>query len=224
MSTQNKLYKCYKDGCSFRHDHPDGPYLTQIEYDELLENGQIRRCPNDGYGEPCGIRELDPQDYPRKPKKPIPIKLIASIAVGVVVIGSLIFLFTGKSGDEKPATKAEVVPEVVQPAAVDEVAEPISEPVVAEAPKQTQAAAPAGTQTKNFPNGDRYVGEVNKGLMHGLGTYYYAQRQRISERDRRERMAEAGDYIVGEWFEGKFVQGRLYDKNGNQKEVVIVGR
>ena len=80
------------------------------------------------------------------------------------------------------------------------------------------------TASKTFPNGDRYVGEMKDGTMHGLGTYYYAEKQQISKKDLKKRVAEAGDYIIGEWFEGNVVSGKFYGSNNSLKEVIIIGR
>lgn len=83
---------------------------------------------------------------------------------------------------------------------------------------------PPGKQSKNFENGDRYVGEMKNGKMQGLGTFYYNSDQIISEKDLKKRKALKGDYLIGEWYEGRVVSGKLYDSNNSQKEVVIIGR
>ena len=83
---------------------------------------------------------------------------------------------------------------------------------------------PSGKQSKNFENGDRYVGELKNGKMHGLGTFYYNSDQIISEKDLKKRKALKGDYLIGEWYEDRVISGKLYDSNNSQKEVVIIGR
>jgi len=79
-------------------------------------------------------------------------------------------------------------------------------------------------RSKNFENGDRYVGEMKNGEMHGLGTLYYNSDQIISEKDLKKRKALKGDYLIGEWYEGRVVNGKLFDSNNSQKEVIIIGR
>jgi hypothetical protein len=98
--------------------------------------------------------------------------------------------------------------------------------IIVEKKLQPPPQPPLSTDEKNFQNGDRYVGEMKNGKMNGLGTYYYNSEQIISERDLKDpkRKALKGDYLIGEWFEGKVVQGRLYDSNNHQKEVIIIGR
>jgi hypothetical protein len=82
---------------------------------------------------------------------------------------------------------------------------------------------PKGTQSKTFAGGSKYVGNMVKGQMHGLGTYTYGQRELISTRDSKNRYAEAGDYIIGQFECGNVVSGKLYDRDNNLKEVVIIG-
>lgn len=78
--------------------------------------------------------------------------------------------------------------------------------------------------TLKFPSGT-YSGEVNdKGLFQGIGTYTYAQRKLISNKDIKKRYAESGDYFIGEWNQGNVVQGKLYDKNNKLKEVIMIGK
>ena len=79
-------------------------------------------------------------------------------------------------------------------------------------------------KTINFPNGDRYVGETKGGSMHGAGEYYFSTRRLISDKDWKNRFAEAGDVLKGSWNEGNFTTGKLYDKNGNHKETIFIGQ
>jgi len=70
----------------------------------------------------------------------------------------------------------------------------------------------------------KYNGEVRKGVMHGSGTYYYYKKTRISILDGKNRYAEAGEMIKGQWNEGSLDYGILCDKNGNPKDTIIIGR
>lgn len=232
MSTQNKLYKCYKEGCYFRQDHTDGPFLTQMEYDDLLKDG-VLNCPEGNLN--CGLQELKSEDYPKPPGKKLNPKLIAAIAAGVLVIGSVVFFIMRQSSEvEEVVEPTEVVqtqPDVdPDPVVVEEEPEPTPEPVKVEqaAPVKTQPAtssgsAPKGTQTLTV-NGNTYKGEVLNGKPHGMGTMYYKQSTQISPKDLKKRMAEAGDYLTGEFYEGNPVQGKLFDAGNNVKEVIMIGR
>jgi hypothetical protein len=71
---------------------------------------------------------------------------------------------------------------------------------------------------------DGYIGKRKNGLPHGMGTQYYKEPTLISKKDIKKRMAEPGDYLIGEFFEGNVVQGKLFDSKNNVKEVIIIGR
>lgn len=83
---------------------------------------------------------------------------------------------------------------------------------------------PPGLGTIVFPNGDKYVGEQKNGLMHGVGTYYFATRHIISAKGLNQRFADAGDVLKGSWNEGSFSAGKLYEHNGKFKETIIIGQ
>lgn len=92
--------------------------------------------------------------------------------------------------------------------------------------KPAKIKAPASTSQNGSLTLDygSYKGEIKNGKAHGMGSLYYNKHHLISPRDRQERYAEAGDYLVGEFYNGDVVQGKLFDKDNNQKQTVIVGR
>jgi hypothetical protein len=241
MSEQSKLYKCYKEGCYFRQDHTDGPFLTQMEFDSILNDGKLN-CPEDN--ENCGLQELKLEDYPKPIKDNKKLYTLICGAVGLVAL--TVFLFMFFTGNKKESTEtvqepviietpiSEEVQEVLEtvPVVAPEAIEPVKPEPVVETPvqakpttlKNTTPSAPKGTQTKNFSGGSKYVGEMQNGEMQGLGTFYYGQHELISPRDLKKRYAEAGDYLIGEFYEGKVVSGKLYDSSNTLKEVMMIGR
>lgn len=78
------------------------------------------------------------------------------------------------------------------------------------------------TKTLKFDYGT-YKGETLDGLRDGQGTMFFTQKQLISPYDLKKRYAEAGDYVSGTWVEGNVVNGKLFDKNGEQKEALLIG-
>ena len=90
-------------------------------------------------------------------------------------------------------------------------------PVVTETPKETPKT------TTPQPKGYTWSGELKNGKAHGTGTYTYKVETLIDKRDPQKRVAKAGDYIIGEYNNGKLVQGRWYDKNNNIKGSIIIG-
>jgi hypothetical protein len=81
---------------------------------------------------------------------------------------------------------------------------------------------PIGTYA--FANGDKYVGELNYGAMHGHGTYTFGNRDKyVGEFSRGQRTGRGtytyfnGDKYVGEVIDGKHCGQGIYTfANGNQ--------
>lgn len=68
-----------------------------------------------------------------------------------------------------------------------------------------------------------WSGSWKNGQPHGNGTLTYSTSHLIDSRDPKGRVAQPGEYVVGEWDNGHLVQGRWF-KNDGTKEVVIVGK
>lgn len=66
-------------------------------------------------------------------------------------------------------------------------------------------------------------GKMKNGQPHGTGTMTYSTSHTIDSRDTKGRVAQPGEYIVGEWDNGHLVQGRWFKKDGT-KEAVIIGK
>ena len=84
-----------------------------------------------------------------------------------------------------------------------------------------QAAAVKKTITVN---GNKYTGEVRNGKPDGRGRLTFTAHERISESDMKSTMSEPGDYLDGKWNNGELERGTLYDKSGNKKTTIIIGR
>jgi hypothetical protein len=68
-----------------------------------------------------------------------------------------------------------------------------------------------------------YKGEIKNGLRDGQGVMTFTEKYLISPKDLKKRYAEVGDYVSGTWVEGNIVNGKLFDKNGEQKETLLIG-
>lgn len=68
-----------------------------------------------------------------------------------------------------------------------------------------------------------WTGGWKNGQPHGTGTLTYSTSRTIDSRDSKGRVAQPGEYIVGEWDNGHLVQGRWFKKDGT-KEAVIIGK
>lgn len=69
-----------------------------------------------------------------------------------------------------------------------------------------------------------YVGEIKNGYPHGHGRLTYTKSRQIHPYDMKERMAEAGDYVEGEFFNGFVDFGVQFDSSGNVIQSLRFGR
>ncbi len=67
-----------------------------------------------------------------------------------------------------------------------------------------------------------YEGNLKNGIPEGIGTMYYNCRVQIAKHDtdNHPHYAENGDYYVGSWGNGDIEWGKLYNKNGELKEII----
>ena len=80
------------------------------------------------------------------------------------------------------------------------------------------------TGTKNLGYGT-YKGTLVAGQPHGVnGRLIFKTTHLIDSRDSKGRVAEPGDYVIGEFYEGHLVQGIWYDANNQVKGSLIIGR
>ena len=80
----------------------------------------------------------------------------------------------------------------------------------------------ASTSTGSVDYG-KWSGSWKSGKPHGTGTMRYTKEHLIDSRDPQKRVAKTGDYIIGEFANGKLVQGTWYDSSNNVKGSVIIG-
>lgn len=70
-----------------------------------------------------------------------------------------------------------------------------------------------------------YRGPLKGGKPHGVnGRITYRSAHLIDSRDPKGRVADPGDFIIGEFYDGRLVQGVWYDVLGRTKGSVIIGR
>lgn len=157
-----------------------------------------------------------------------------TLGAGVLIIGGGI---TGGilafSGDkEKPAKE----PETEQTAQVDSTKEDstkvdttkvdtVATPSQEEGPKTDGSkekgpkdggnSGPSPT-SKNLGYG-KYEGAMKNGQPHGTGTIFYTTRHQVVPS--KDIYAESGDYVTGQFRDGKLISGHLHHKDGNQEFV-----
>ena len=189
-------------------------------------------CQNPECGKP--LRECPP---PKKRDNGKLIGIIAGAVVLLAIIGGIIAM--SGSGEETPIEE----PAAVAPAPVDsdsikaaqmeaenqrlrdslaavEAAnakkqeEPVAKPAAAPAPR------PAASGSKNLGYATfkgSWPNDVN-------GRMVFTSSHIIDSKDPKKRVAEAGDYVIGEWSEGHLVQGIWYGADNQVKGSVIIGK
>lgn len=182
----------------------------------------------------CGkpLRECPP------PKKGVNKKLIG-IIVGVVVLLAIIggiIAFSGGS-DEAPAPAPVEVKEntdsikAAQEAAEQQrIKDSLDAVAAAEAAKKQDAEKKTGPTPapKPAPTG----GSKNLGYATFKGSWpndvngrmVFKESHIIDSKDPKKRVAEAGDYVIGEWSDGHLVQGIWYGADNQVKGSVIIGK
>lgn len=191
----------------------------------------------------CGSKLFECAPPKQKSKTP----LIAAIAVGAaVLIGVGVWVLMHKSTNENSAPQEEVVkvdsiPELKQgntisinkaePEAANE-AEIKKEHAAGEESaieKEPVAGKPVAQPKQSSSEHKLDYGVWKGGWKNGKphdthGTMKYTASHLIDSRDPKKRMAEPGDYIIGEWSEGKLVQGIWYDSSNTVKGSIMIGQ
>lgn len=164
----------------------------------------------------CGkeLRECPP---PKKKSK-LPLVVIAVLVVIGAVVGC-IFVFPSGSTEEIEQPKTENIavvetPQVEEAPTQEEKPEerPVEKPV--ENPNVQPEATSQDNGTLRLSYGT-YTGATKDGYPHGQGRLTYSTARQIHRNDMKGRKANAGDYVIGEFFNGFVVYGKHYDSAGN---------
>lgn len=89
--------------------------------------------------------------------------------------------------------------------------------------KKAEKATPSKPAASGRISYGKWSGSWKGGLPHGNGTMRYTEEHLIDSRDPQKRVATPGDYIIGEFANGKLVQGVWYDSSNNVKGSIIIG-
>lgn len=177
--------------------------------------------------EECGkeLRECPP---PKK-KNNLPIIIGVAIIVIAAIIGC-IFAFSGGESEmpeevstvdsvsAAPTTDTVTVTETrVDTVKIEKVVEKETTPT---AQKTTTTTTTTSKSTGSVSGSLRlsygkYTGATKNGYPHGQGKLTYSTSRVINRNDAKGRTANAGDYVIGEFFNGFVVYGKHYDASGN---------
>ena len=186
------------------------------------------------------LRECPP------PKKGVNKKLIG-IILGVVALAIVgLVLLLGASGDKAAQSQQEASVTPVAPVDSDSikaaqlaieqqhvrdslqaVADSLAALAANTAKPQVQTPAPSQQTTTVRSSGTKdlgYASFVGTWPSDVNGRLVFKADHQIDSRDPKARMAEAGDYVIGEFVEGHLVQGIWYSADGVVKGSIIIGQ
>ncbi|HZK08551.1 MAG TPA: hypothetical protein VFC92_10160 [Bacteroidales bacterium] len=221
MSNQNKQYICSNLCCENFFCDSNKILINTKEVIPGIESETC--CPK------CSMPLMDYEVYleeqkqleNRKRKKMIVIGLSAVFIVGIALV--VYFFLIPMVGQKKTVLTEEPRVEINAEPIIENVQK--VESAQEDEPMQEGEPVPINVaNTKIFNDGSKYVGALKNGKMNGMGTYYYAKRQLISNKDLKKRFAEKGDYFIGEFHDDRVVSGKLYNNDTDLKEVIIIGR
>lgn len=237
--TKNAAGRGSKAGICVNNQCKNYKQIVEIAHGDLV-------CPE------CG-KPLTPAATPKN-KNNNTLFIIGAIVVAIILALVAIFLGGNKDDQVVKEPQQEVINEEVpvanddalesvavevleetieqeEPVAVEEVSEqPVSgeEATAKEEPEPKAESRPTQTTTSSRNKDLGYAiwkGDLKNGQPNDEnGTMTYKESHRIDSRDPQSRVAEPGDYIIGEYADGKLVQGVWYDKNNVVKGSIIIGR
>ena len=220
---------------------------TKADRDEIIEVDEFDDfvCPE--CGKPLEALESRKKKKKNDKDKNKMLFIIGGSVVALGIIGAIVFALIGSKEKEEikpfetetaPADSVDVKKDEVtnrndtlvikiegqqegeEAEAVQEVPAvketPVAKPV---APAKPAATTPAQPSTHKLGYGT-WTGGMKNGQPHGTGTLTYSTSRTIDERDSKGRVAQPGEYVVGEWDNGHLVQGRWF-KNDGSKEAII---
>lgn len=201
-----------------------------IDECELAANKEVQEVEkSDFVCQECG-RPLYPIEE-RKKRSNNNNRLFGIIAAAVVLLAIIIGCILGlRGGFNEQKESADDVPTVIDTA---DVATPLVEKadtvVVRDTIVQTDTitirekvetnvtkitTSQQDNTTLHLSYGN-YTGSTKNGYPHGQGKLTYTKSRQINRNDIKKRKANAGEYVIGEFFNGFVVYGKLYDVSGN---------
>ena len=185
-------------------------------------------CSNPECGKP--LRECPP---PKKGGNKKLIAIIVAIIALLAIIGGIFFFGNGSSDipesqvavtDSIPAKDSVEVGPLAEKDTIiitDTIVQHDTVTVETPAkPKESKAKPAAASSTKNLGYATfkgSWPNDVN-------GRMVFNTSHVIDSKDPKGRVAEAGDYVIGEWSDGHLVQGIWYGADNQVKGSVIIGK
>ena len=175
----------------------------------------------------------DEEELKKKKQK----KLISLSIIAVVLLAIIGGIFALSGGESKPETVETAVAPVdsdsikaAMEAAEQQRIKDSLDAAAAEANKQAEEKQKEKTgpiEPKPKPSSSKNLGYATfKGSWPNdvNGRMIFNTSHIIDSKDPKCRMAEAGDYVIGEWSEGHLVQGIWYGSDNQVKGSIIIGK
>lgn len=181
------------------------------------------------------------------PPKSGPNKMVIAAIAAVIVIAVGVGCFLGFSGGDTPEStpvdslnvqsdslsqSSDTVTVVrtdtikqIDTVTIEKTVEKVETPKAIKTTTTTTKTSKASGSAKGSINFGyaKFTGTVSGGKPNGQGTMRFTSSHVIDSRDPKGRVADAGDYVIGEWVSGKLVQGRWYGSDNNVKGSIIIG-
>lgn len=157
-------------------------------------------------------------------------KTLLGVLAVVTVLGAGSFFVMSPKSENNAEPSANAVPEVIEELAetpIDSV-QKVEELPTRSVPEKKEAE-PAKRSTASTNNSldlgyATYKGRVKNRVPHDEnGRMIFKEKHLIDKRDSQKRVAEPGDYIIGEYVNGKLVQGVWYNEKNTVKGSIIIG-
>lgn len=166
------------------------------------------------------------------------IGIIVGVVVLLAIIGCIIAFSGGSEEKPVPAPVPEVKENTDSIKAAQEAAEQqrikdsLDAVAAAEAVKKQEAEKKAESAQDETKPSKPASGSKNLGYATFKGSWpndvngrmVFTSSHVIDSKDPKKRVAEAGDYVIGEWADGHLVQGIWYGSDNQVKGSVIIGR
>lgn len=218
-----KRYKCSNYGACQKADNNE-----IIEFDAIETLGGTPDCPG------CHQHTLE-----EIIKKPFPWKLIGIIA-GVVVLLAIIggIIAMSGSGEEtpkqEPVAVAPVDSDSIKAAQMAAENQRLKDSLAAVEAAKEQAEEEAKKKPVEVKKPQPPTGGGSKNLGYATfkgswpndvnGRMVFKTSHLIDSKDPKGRVADAGDYVIGEWSNGHLVQGIWYGADNQVKGSIIIGK
>lgn len=173
----------------------------------------------------CGSSLEEYVEEKPHPGKKTKMKLLILIIVAAIIIVAIVsWLILKPSPNPEPDEKTQIktVEEKQESGVITEtVTVTVTETVTEIVPAPSKPIANSGG-TLSLSYGT-YKGATKRGYAHGQGRLTYKTDRIINRNDPKQRKAKAGDYIIGEFYNGFVVYGKHYNALGELIESLTFG-